>query len=710
VPNEREDAANGGERVTETLTRLLESHYGARQLGLDLDRYPHTLTAEQRASLEDAIDALGRMLDPIVPEICRIVLSPKAVARLVHAQGEAPDTAARWDRFQGQVGTVRDVLARAARALRVKRSTGEFRVIDDVAGSPAPDTRDAALERDKVENGRLLAVEFLAAVPRPRSRPTRILVDVTNKCNFRCRTCYQSASQDFVPNDLHALPLGNLRSFMRTATTMCVAGTGEPLLSPLTPTILKLAASYRMETELVTNGSLFHRLAGLEDSITRLFLSLDGASSETVDVIRKGAKFSNIVAAVRELPEALRARVFLSMVVCRANLHEIHGIARLARELGVAAVHLQEFSAYLPWHASLQLRPEDRPLLRRELAMAKQELSPTTISMHAQFGMDPEAKGNGFHEAHAPAYEEILGELDRTPPPHAKHPEPWDVAVRRFADAAQLEIPEEIFANRPDAARNEGRSDVSGDADPVSRTKRLLAVLQSKPVLRLPHCVAPYSLLYVLGDGAIRPCCLIEHRSGDLGSTDVESHWHSPAQVALRRALRTRDDLPSHCIGCRDGSRFAMLPQILDVASLMGIDLEKIQLPDDGAVPQEIVELIDEAKAQAACDPVRLVGYLDGVDRRTLYGWAYHPDRPNGIENVDLWLDGEFFIRSRALNFRSDLEPAGIGDGRHSFLAELPPDSFDGREHEIVARFARSGLDLVGSPLRIRLARSNPPC
>lgn len=76
-------------------------------------------------------------------------------------------------------------------------------------------------------------------------------------------------------------------------------------------------------------------------------------------------------------------------------------------------------------------------------------------------------------------------------------------------------------------------------------------------------------------------------------------------------------------------------------------------------------------------------GSLDGLTgSNQLGGWAWIPGQgiPIAVEIRD---DGEPIGRVVANVFRQDLREAGIGDGRHGFLIDLPLPCCDGRFHEV---------------------------
>ncbi len=89
-------------------------------------------------------------------------------------------------------------------------------------------------------------------------------------------------------------------------------------------------------------------------------------------------------------------------------------------------------------------------------------------------------------------------------------------------------------------------------------------------------------------------------------------------------------------------------------------------------------------------------GNVEVLDRHGLHGWAYDRDDPAPVELV-VHVADRAPVRLLANFYRSDLEQAGIGDGRHGFslalegLSPLVP-------HTVRVARASDGRDVPGSP------------
>jgi T5SS/PEP-CTERM-associated repeat protein len=102
-------------------------------------------------------------------------------------------------------------------------------------------------------------------------------------------------------------------------------------------------------------------------------------------------------------------------------------------------------------------------------------------------------------------------------------------------------------------------------------------------------------------------------------------------------------------------------------------------------------------------------GALDEVTRSRISGWA-HDDREPGKPVSLLVLDnGSIVARVLANCYRSDLEQAGIGRGRHSFDINFPINLSPRVRHVIEVRRERDGAQISNSPKIIEAAGNFDP-
>lgn len=191
-------------------------------------------------------------------------------------------------------------------------------------------------------------------------RRLKAIIDVSNKCNLRCRMCHFSFDSVFRQPAAHMTPSMFARiaeSVLPHAHTLILSAGNEPLVSPYFIEILRIAAEYAVPDMLfITNAQLLTpRVAEavIEAGVTQVQISADGATKQTYEYIRRGARFETLLSNLEYLTKRKRElglclpRLQFNVVLMRSNLEELELYVDLAEQLGVewiAARHLLQVS------------------------------------------------------------------------------------------------------------------------------------------------------------------------------------------------------------------------------------------------------------------------------------------------------------------------------------------------------------------------------
>jgi radical SAM protein with 4Fe4S-binding SPASM domain len=190
----------------------------------------------------------------------------------------------------------------------------------------------------------------LLAPPLPR----RLQVEVTAACNLRCRMCLvryrptqpRSASMSFAA-------FKRLIDGLPGLEEVVLQGVGEPLLAPGLFAMLQYARERGIAAGFNCNATLLTRRRAerlLDAGLSWICFSLDGATPQTYEFVRDGARWDtatrNIAGFMRQVRErgGPRPDVSLVMVLMRRNLHEIAGVVTRAAEWGIPRVFAQSLS------------------------------------------------------------------------------------------------------------------------------------------------------------------------------------------------------------------------------------------------------------------------------------------------------------------------------------------------------------------------------
>lgn len=181
--------------------------------------------------------------------------------------------------------------------------------------------------------------------------PVEYIVETTAKCNLYCPMC---------PRETHKQPkedmtdeiFGRLvRESAKTAEHMMLIGLGEPFMDRKIFNRIEYCARHNISTLLSTNGTfLDEKMAErlLASPLEHITLSFDGASKETFEHYRKGAKFEkvrdNFVRFARMKHERrAKVQVVVQMVRMEGNAHEAEEFRRFwSQTPGVDQVRIKE--------------------------------------------------------------------------------------------------------------------------------------------------------------------------------------------------------------------------------------------------------------------------------------------------------------------------------------------------------------------------------
>ena len=176
-----------------------------------------------------------------------------------------------------------------------------------------------------------LLSSFLAGRERVPALPVEYIVETTAKCNLYCPMC---------PRETHKQPKEDMTDeiFERlveesqgAAEHMMLIGLGEPFMDRKIFDRIEFCERHGIATLLSTNGTFLDEKNAerlLASPLAHITLSFDGASKETFEYYRKGARFEkvrdNFVRFARMKHErGSKIQVVVQMVRMPGNAHEV---------------------------------------------------------------------------------------------------------------------------------------------------------------------------------------------------------------------------------------------------------------------------------------------------------------------------------------------------------------------------------------------------
>jgi radical SAM protein with 4Fe4S-binding SPASM domain len=181
--------------------------------------------------------------------------------------------------------------------------------------------------------------------------PVEYIVETTAKCNLYCPMC---------PRETHIQPKEDMtdeiferlvRESGRSAEHMMLIGLGEPFLDKSIFERIEYCERHKVSTLLSTNGTLLDEKAAerlLGTPLEHITLSFDGATKESFEFYRKGARFEkvrdNFVRFARMKKErGSKMQVVVQMVRLEKNAGEVEDFVRFWSQVpGVDQVRVKE--------------------------------------------------------------------------------------------------------------------------------------------------------------------------------------------------------------------------------------------------------------------------------------------------------------------------------------------------------------------------------
>jgi MoaA/NifB/PqqE/SkfB family radical SAM enzyme len=166
----------------------------------------------------------------------------------------------------------------------------------------------------------------------------RLVLNITDSCNFRCRTCLRD-------HGINHMRIDDLRKWMPDIKKagidhISITG-GEPCMHPNFTELVDFLASQDLRINVVSNGSMLDKLQFLAEKhashIGRVTISLDGYKMEVHDSIRQPGSYNLALRSMRYLI-GIGTKTAISVCLNRHNINEIEGIVALSRSLGISAI------------------------------------------------------------------------------------------------------------------------------------------------------------------------------------------------------------------------------------------------------------------------------------------------------------------------------------------------------------------------------------
>jgi radical SAM protein with 4Fe4S-binding SPASM domain len=180
--------------------------------------------------------------------------------------------------------------------------------------------------------------------------PQNLYLEVTNRCNLKCKACILYKGSWEPPRDITIDELICITDQLTELEWIALHGIGEPLLNEDLPAMIRHLKKRDVSVQFNSNGILLDERQQsdlIATGLDELRISLDAASPQGYKAMRNSSQFDQIVKNLRSFVDRTRHRPFshpklsLWYLGTRENIAELPDFIRLAASIGVREVYLQ---------------------------------------------------------------------------------------------------------------------------------------------------------------------------------------------------------------------------------------------------------------------------------------------------------------------------------------------------------------------------------
>jgi MoaA/NifB/PqqE/SkfB family radical SAM enzyme len=203
--------------------------------------------------------------------------------------------------------------------------------------------------RKRLVNKSIIPAKWFSNTFKTQDRLTSINIEISGRCNLSCEHCsYQKWYRDQGLMSFETIK--KLQNIFPILKEVYLAGNGEPLLNQNIIETIQFIKAVNPDIFLgfVTNGTLLSEELAQEFvvyGVNKISVSLDGASRETYQLIRKGAQFEEIINNIKRLVkqrEQLKKKDSLELgiitVINKLNAQEMPQLLALSHDLHIDSI------------------------------------------------------------------------------------------------------------------------------------------------------------------------------------------------------------------------------------------------------------------------------------------------------------------------------------------------------------------------------------
>lgn len=180
-----------------------------------------------------------------------------------------------------------------------------------------------------------------------KASPIFVQIEPTRKCNLSCEFCDRSIEK----NRIEELSFNAFKAILDKLPFLrkiSLVGVGEPLLNKELFQMISYAKSKDIKIGFATNATLLNDEINKEiisSGVDWMNISLDGATKQTFEKIRRGATFEKVIEKISKLAlitkTKKRPELSIWFLAVKENVHELSDLILLANDTGIKKINIQ---------------------------------------------------------------------------------------------------------------------------------------------------------------------------------------------------------------------------------------------------------------------------------------------------------------------------------------------------------------------------------
>lgn len=364
--------------------------------------------------------------------------------------------------------------------------------------------------------------------------PRNAIIETTTRCNIRCVECARPTEKEDY-GDMSLETFDHLKELFPHLRNAGLFGHGETFLNKYFFDMLIRLKKNGVSTNVITNGTLLdNELAErvVKEGLNYLTFSMDGATEETFNKLRRGARFYNIIGNIKRVQtfklkySSQIPNLAIQFVGMQQNIHELPELVRLASSIGVSNISVVPLVEY-PSVAGQSL------IHNKELSMefygkARKEADRLGIGLSFPIWMFAQSPGENirispFHISN------LFGLIQKA---LRRWKEPW---VKRRVKMEMAGLFHRM------------------------RYSRRLSGKQQNILKRGKDCSDPWDFTFITWKGDVRPCCASSRIMGNINEMDFSEIWHGNNYREFRRWVKSESP-PPECSNCVNTGWYFLRP------------------------------------------------------------------------------------------------------------------------------------------------------